>query len=167
MTQKLITVGIITNPSAAFTRTANTTAYASGQLVCNTGAPAPMAFSAARYKGASLFVRKARLYKSSPILTLASFRLHLYRTLPTIASATDGTAWSTTGLSSYIGAMDITCDKAFTDCAEGNGVPNTGSEMGIAMGAALDTLYGVLEARAAYVPISAEAFTVELEVFQN
>lgn len=48
---------------------------------------------------------------------------------------------------------------------QGVGVPTTGVESSGQCDAGSQILYGLLEARGAYTPASAEVFTVELEVY--
>jgi hypothetical protein len=161
-------------PSANFTRPADTTAYASGDLVANSttaGSVLPLSFTAAR-QGHSGIVRRARLKKSGLTVTNASFRLHLYAADPSLASGIangDNGAWSTNH-SSYLGSFDLDLSgsngRVFRDSAQVIGVPAVGSEIGFKLASGL-VLYGLLEARAAYTPASAEVFTVELEVHQN
>lgn len=154
--------------SANFTRPADTTAYASGDLVANSttaGSVTPMTLTIGRLSsgsGASGMIRRARLRKTGTSVTNASFRLHLYRSSPTVSNGDNG-AWLTNNVADYVGALDITVDRAFTDGASGNGTPITGSEINFSH----QTYYGLLEARAAYTPANAEVFTLELEVIQN
>jgi hypothetical protein len=154
--------------SANFTRPADTTAYASGDLVANSttaGSVTVMTFTIGRGSSgaaASGMIRRARLRKTGTSTTNASFRLHLYRSAPTPSNGDNG-AWLTNNAADYVGAIDITADKAFTDGAIGNGTPNTGSEINFTH----QTYYGLLEARAAYTPANAEVFTIELELIQN
>lgn len=157
--------GHVARVSASFTRPADTTAYASGDLVANSttaGSVAPMSFAISRATGKGGMVRRARLRKSGTSVTNASFRIHLYTLSPTLANG-DNAAWSSNGVANYVGAIDVTVDKAFTDGAAGNGVPNTGSEINFTS----DTYYAVVEARGAYTPVSGETFSVELEILQN
>lgn len=155
-------------PSANFTRPADTTAYASGDLVANNtaaGSVVPLSWAnLPRSSGGAVQVRRARVKKTNTGVTNAQFRLHLYGASPTVTNGDNG-AWLSTQ-STYLGSIDVTIDKAFSDAAEGCGVPqsNTGTEINIVCSAT--TIYGLLEARAAYTPGSAETFTVELEVFQ-
>jgi hypothetical protein len=68
--------------SASFTRPADTTAYASGDLVANSttaGSVAPLTFSnVVRVNGAGGLVRRAKLRKTGTSTTNASFRIHFY-----------------------------------------------------------------------------------------
>lgn len=152
--------------TATFTRPADTTQYASGDLVANSttaGSVVPLSFTAARGAGGAGMIRRVRLRKSGTGVTTANFRLHLYTSSPTAANG-DNAAWSTT-LSGYLGSMDVTIDKAFSDGAAGEGTPNTGAEINFI--ATAQVIYGLFEARGTYTPASAEVFTVSLEVIQN
>lgn len=148
-----------------FTRPANTTAYTSGDLVANSataGSVVPLSWNVGNKP---IAVRLARVKKSDPSTTNASFRLHLYISSPTCANGDNG-AWST-NFSGYVGFLDATVDKAFTDAAAGIGVPTVGTEILIPdnySSTGYTTLYGLLEARAAYTPASEEVFTVDLEI---
>jgi len=158
---------VIVNPAASFTRPANTTAYASGQLVGNSvtaGSVVPLSFTAARLNGGGFLIRRAIIAKSGTSLTNAQFRLHLYTLTPTLANG-DGAAWST-NRSGHVCDIDVTLINAFTDGADGAGVPNVGADCNIQAGGGT-TLYGLLEARAAYTPLSGEVFTVQLDDRQN
>jgi hypothetical protein len=153
---------------SSITRPANTTAYASGQLVANSttaGSVTPFGLQAARVAGGSGRVRRVEVYKSGTSLTNASFRVHLYGSLPTPANG-DGAAWSTSR-ANYLGSFDVTVDKAFTDGAAGVGVPLTGTDVVFNAASGSANIYALIEARAAYTPVSAEVFGVVLEVLPN
>jgi hypothetical protein len=154
--------------SGNFTRPADTTAYAIGDLVANNttaGSVTPISLTIGRGasgNAATGMIRRARLRKSGTSITAAQFRLHLYRASPTVSNGDNG-AWLTGSVGDYVGHIDFTCDKVFTNGASGNGIPALGSEINFAS----QTYYGLIEARAAYTPGNAEVFTVELEVIQN
>ena len=151
--------------AGSVTRPADTTAYAFGDLVANSttaGSVTPISLSMSRSAGLGGMVRRVRLRKTSTSITNASFRIHFYRSSPTCSNGDNG-AWLTNQSANYVGAVDITCDRAFTDGASGNGVPNVGSELNFTS----DTYYALIEARGAYTPGNAEVFTVELEVLRN
>lgn len=156
-------------PTASFSRPADTTAYAAGDLVANSitaGSVVPMELACARRPGGTGQVVRVRLRKSGAVLTNASFRVHFYRTAPTPANGDNG-AWLTNGALTYLGAFDITMDRAFTDGATGTGVPLTGPVMVFAADAALTSLFALIEARAAYTPASGETFTVAVETVRD
>lgn len=157
--------GFTVRANASFTRPADTTGYAIGDLIANNTVAvnvATMVFSIGRKTGLGGMIRRARMRKSGTNVSNASFRLHLYAVAPTFTNGDNG-AWLSNGVGNYVGSIDITCDRIFSDGASGNGVPNIGSEVNFTA----DTYYGVLEARAGYNPASAETFTITLEVIQN
>jgi hypothetical protein len=108
-------------------------------------------------------VRRVRLKTSSTNVTNAAFRIHLYKGLGTITCANgDNAAWSTDGNADYVGFVDVTVDKAFTDGASGF---SAATEANVAPSDATGLkLFGLIEARGAYTPTSAGTFIVTLEV---
>lgn len=161
--------------SANFTRPADTTAYTSGDLVANNVTAAsvvPMQFTAALTSAGAFMVRRARLKKTTSTTSNASFRLHLYGADPSASSGIangDNGAWSTKQ-ATWIGDIDLdisgSAARVFTDATEVIAAVSVGSEISHQL-ASGQVCYGLLEARAAYVPGSAEVFTVELEIVQN
>lgn len=155
----------IWNPSASFTRPNNTTAYASGNLVANSttaGSVVPMAIALGNYiaTGQTRLTR-VRLAKSGTTPTNASFRVHLFGALPTVANG-DGGVWSANKAANYLGSIDVASMKAFTDGCCDVGAATAGSEFLIRLPAGA-TIYALLEARAAYTPVANEVFTLTLE----
>lgn len=161
---------IITRPTASFVRPADTTAYAVGDLVANSttaGSVAAMSLTVARddYSQPGIggfMVRRVKLHKSSVSVTAADFRVHFFGVGAITFANGDNGAFSTNQVANYLGAFDVTIDRAFTDGAAGFGVPVLGAELG----AILATGYAVqaaIEARAAYTPGNAETFTLTLE----
>jgi hypothetical protein len=163
--------GLQTLAATAFNRPADTTAYASGDLVANsttagsvTGLVFPLAVRAA---GEAVRVERLRLRKSGAVLTNASFRVYLFRALPTL-SVGDNAALNASSVLAmddvqYLsGWFDVTMDRSATAGARGAGLPNSGS--GITLSPASGTsLYGLIEATAAYTPASGETFNATLE----
>jgi len=159
------TTGAVKLITATFTRPADTTAYAAGDLVANSttaGSVVAMSFAnAARAAGKGGKIVGARLAKSGTGLTNASFRLHLFTSVPGTITNGDNSALSTSGVADYIGALDVVVDRAFTDGAFGrSGAPLSGNFLEYV--GATTTLYGLLEARGAYTPASGEVFTVTI-----
>jgi len=153
-------------PSANFTRPSDTTAYAVGDLIANSttaGSVVPLSFTIdPGSAGGQYLIRRLRLNKTATSITNASFRLHLYLASP-IPTNGDNGAWLTTE-STYLGAIDITMDKVFSNYSKGFGVPATGSEIAFEVPPS-GIVYGLLEARGAYTPASAEVFTAVLEAY--
>lgn len=156
----------------SFSRPADTTAYASGDLVANSataGSVVAIPVTAARINGGSARVTRARLKKSSASLTNAQFRVHLYRDDPAASTGIsngDNGAWLTKE-ATYLGSFDITMDRAFSDAAKGVGVPTTGPFVAFEAAAGSQLIYALIEARAGYTPASAETFTLALEIDQD
>lgn len=160
-------LGVIDNFSS-FTRPANTTAYASGDLVANSTTAAsvePLSIYVGPEKKQSLYIRKARIKKSGTGVTNAEFRIHFYSSAPTSAAG-DNAAYSTDNAANYLGAIDVTVNQAFTDGAVGSGTSNVGNEISFIADGETSTesyVYALVEARGAYTPASGETFTVTLE----
>lgn len=154
---------------ASITRPADTTAYASGDLVAHStdaGLVEPFVFAVGRLPGGSGMVRRVRLVKTDVATANASFRLHLYAAIPRVANGDNG-AWSSDGAANYLGSLDVSTDRAFTDGAAGQGDPTNGAEINFVLAEGQRVLYGLLEARGAYTPGSAEKFTPTLECLLN
>jgi hypothetical protein len=155
--------------TASFTRPADTTAYALGDLVANSttaGSVVQMQFTVSRIAAGSGMIRRLRLRKTGTSISAAAFRLHLFNASVTTITNGDNGAFSVSNCANYMGKVDLTCDQVFTDGASGNAIPSVGSEINFAL-ASGQVIYGLLEARGVYTPGSAEVFTLELEVLQN
>lgn len=161
--------------SASVQRPADTVTYAVGDLVANsttTVSVVALEFTeAVRASGEAMRIERVRLRKSSAALSNASFRVHLFNKAP-VATTGDNGIFSASGVLSlseidgYVGSVDVTLDTAAAVGARGGGVPATGSGMTCrgAGGTGHETsLWAMIEARAAYVPASAESFVVTLE----
>jgi hypothetical protein len=156
--------------SNTLTRPADTTAYASGDLVANsTTAGSVTAFSftnAARVAAGSLRIDRVRLYKSGTSAANASFRVHLYNANPSGIANGDNGAWLTS-IAGYIGAFDFSAANArvFSNGIEIAGLPLIGSAV-VAQLPSGTTLFALLEARGAYTPVSGETFSIRAEVYR-
>jgi hypothetical protein len=156
--------------SDTFTRPADTTAYASGDLVSSTVDDSTATYltftRCARGPGHGFIVRRARLHKSDGTdVANAAFRLHLFSAAPTFTSAGDNGAIASVlqGSANWIGSLDITAMFGLQSGAIGEGKALAGDYILHKAGADLN-LYGALEARGAYTPASAEVFIVSLEI---
>lgn len=164
---------VVQAASSTITRPADTTAYASGDLVANSvtaGSVAALQFTTlARVSGGSGCIVGAQIQKSSNVVTNAAFRLHLFNTIPTFTSAGDNSAISTVVVASakgYLGYVDITAMVGFSDVAWGSGAPDN-TRGSIPYVATAQIIYGILEVRGAYTPVSAEVFTISLDALQD
>lgn len=152
--------------STAFSRPADTNAYALGDLVSTSTVAAsvtPISFTLARQNGGSGRIHTVRLWKSGTSTTNAQFRLHFYSAAPTVTNGDNG-AWLTTGYVSgvpiYLGSADVVVNKAFSDGAVGEGYATYGPYIPFIAGASSQIIYCYIEARAAYTGLSAETFVV-------
>jgi len=151
----------------SFFRPNDTTAYSVGDLVANSttaGSVTPLSFSVGV---GEFFILRARLVREQTTATNASFRLHLYSSSPAVANGDNG-AFSSTE-SGWLGSVPLTQDVAvfspFNSHCWGAAEVGTASypyRMAVALGGGT-TVYGLIEARAAYSPIF-ETFAVTLEL---
>jgi hypothetical protein len=158
--------GIALFSSDSFTRPANTTTYASGELVANSataGSVVPLSYPTVTTPGGIARIDAVRIRKSGTTTTNALFRVHLYNTIPTVASG-DNAAFSTSGSGTYIGAYDVSVDRAFTDGACGRGVALSTAPIEFITNNG--TLYAAVEARGAYTPASGEVFEIIIEGYR-
>jgi hypothetical protein len=153
--------------TSAFTRPADTTAYANGDLVANSttaGSVVPLTFAnAVRDVAGVSRIERIRLRKSGTSITNASFRVHLFSASPTVTNGDNGAFL--TPVSDYIGAFDVIMDRAFSNGAAGAGVPISGGAATFTIPAGT-SLFALIEARAAYTPVSAEVFTCVAELYR-
>lgn len=169
-TSPLVSGDIIVVPNATFTRPANTTAYAAGQLMANNvtaGSVVPMTFAnAARIANGNFYVRRARMSLSSKSVTNTTFRLHLFTATTGVANG-DGGTFTPSLMALHFCSITITIVNAGSDVSKGEGSPDAGAECNQALTGGATSVFGLLEVRAAYAPASAEVIVAELEIHQN
>lgn len=161
----------IANLSGSFTRPADTTAYASGDLVANSTTAGSVAAVELRGLGhapsGSAMVRRVGIRKSGTSTTNASFRVHLFLTGSITCANGDNGAFSTNNAADYLGYADVTVGQAFTDGSVGFAAPAIGSEFMVRLEPSSQSIYALVEARAAYTPASAEVFTVLVDMINE
>jgi hypothetical protein len=141
-----------------FTRPANTTAYAQGDLIANDATAVdvvPLQFGTTGSSWRA--VRQARLHKTSTTTTGADYRLWLLNADPTVTNGDNGALagdWS----ASVVGVLEGSTAYAASD-----GVVLFMDAPGGVSPLVSGPIYGLLEARASYTPASAEVFTLTLE----
>jgi hypothetical protein len=172
--KQAVQTSFFTRASANFTRPADTTAYASGDLAANSTTAASvtaLSWTAAEayttQASAGFFIRAAKLKKSTTSVTNAAFRLHLYGTDPAASTGIangDNGAFSVND-AAYLGWFDFGAMVGHRNFAVARSAPAAGAEISHALSSG-QTIYGLLEVRGAYTPGSAEVFTVELEVYR-
>ena len=153
--------------STSVTRTADTTTYAVGDVVGN---GAVLTFrGAARRSGEGGVIQQAIIFSSAYVATAPDLELWLFDT--TITADADNATFTPTDaeLATLIGIIEFpTADWHGGDLTAGVGgnhvccVQNIGMPFN-AIGND-SAIYGVLVTRNAYVPISAEVFTVRLQI---
>lgn len=154
-------------PSVSFTRPSDTITYTIGDGVLNsttTASALAMPFTLSGISGQGTYVRRALIKKTTTGVVAPNFRLHLFTSQPLLASG-DNTPLSITTSTGYFCSIDVNMftTTPFLDGNYGIGAPNSGSECAVLPPTTL--IYGVMEARGAYVPGSAEVFTVTLEAY--
>lgn len=159
--------------SASFSRPADTTAYAAGDRIANatSGAVVLEVPGVFREPGELVTIDRLVLRKSGNSLTNAQFRAYLFNTLP-VSSAQDNAAFSSSGtltvndVAGMYGPFAVTMDNAGTAGARGSGIPAAGSSITIQGGSVSGhetSLWVLLDAAAAYTPVSGETFTLEID----
>lgn len=145
-----------------FDRPADTTAYASGDLVADTttaASVAPLEFPTAGAR--ACYVPAFRLHKEGPTGDIV-FRLYLYATSPTVSTAGDnGVFASNVNNAANLMAVYEGTVYGHKDGAVGDLVPISGVIKKEYVGDPI-TIYGLLEIRTAYTPVSAETVTVTM-----
>lgn len=149
---------LLINTSATFTRPGDTTAYAANDLIANSttaGSVVPMTFALPRNAGFKLY--RASIATSNATVTNGKYNILFFSSAPTCANGDNG-ALSTTA-AGYLGqiAVDATTSPTFTDTSVGWSTLTTYPLLLVAK-----TVYGLLQATAAYTPTNAETFTVTL-----
>jgi hypothetical protein len=153
----------------AFTRPANTTPYSIGDgMTDSTSAPAAISFAnAVRVAGYGAVLPKTwKMTFNDTTVTNANFRLWLYLATPA-AIPNDNEAYTPAvyaDRASIVGYVDFAAFTAGSDGAYCFGTPVFDN---IPIKPAATTLYGLLQAKAAYTPISEEVFHIMCGALQD
>lgn len=144
-----------------FTRPADTTAYASGDLVAANTTNTNVTFlrlDVARGNDLPFKIVKTTLRKSANSTTNATWRVHFYNALP-VATTGDNGVYTVSGSNNYVGYVDVATDVGHSDGAAGanataaiTGFPLTGNVL----------VYAAVEARGAYTPNTGETFWLKV-----
>jgi hypothetical protein len=171
---------ISTSVATELTRTSDGNVYAIGDQIASTitaGSVTPLQFTVARAVGGTGRIIGSRLAVSSAT-AFGAIRLHLFNTTPFAAGSFQGdnaamaltyAAFKTGSAGTnpnYIGFIDYTSFTAHTTSAVSVGVANQ-TELAFFCAAASQVIFGLLEARAAFTPASAETFNVALDIVQD
>jgi hypothetical protein len=154
--------------TASFTRPADTTAYAAQDVVSNsTSAPSVLTFAGAgRANGSSGLILSARHLKNSTTTSGATYRLHLYRVVPTAINDNAQFTLLYANRTNRIGFIDL------NHIAGGTGSDSTHAlttfvNLPFICDAAASSLFGILTVTGAYTPTSGEQHFIELAIVQN
>lgn len=170
--------GYIRSAAYEITRPADTTAYASGDHITTTttaGDVVPMEFEVARDNGGTGKVVGAILLTSSAT-AFGAMRIHLFNNAPFAAAGyqADNAALAltyaamqtgsgvTNPKNNYIGYVDFTTFVAQSSSALSIGTCEL-TELNFACIGGSKKIYGLLEARAAITPASAQKFTAIIQ----
>jgi hypothetical protein len=138
--------------------------YASGDLVANSATAGSVVAitcaNVARYSGGPVTITRASILKSATGVTNPNFYVHAYTAVPTVTNGNDGAFLSTA--SGHFCRLAVTADLAFSNGAEGVGVPISGSTCTRVLSATRDVTL-LIEARAAYAWTAGETLIVTLE----
>lgn len=157
--------GGLTRVTANFTRPSDTTAYAIGDVVCNsTSSPSVMTFSGmATANGRGGILRTVVLYLGTNPTTRPVYDLFLYRVAPTIDN--DNATFTPTDSEARecIGVVPLSVGvPGDTTGATTNSIYTAQVELAYVCDASSTSLYGVLVARNAVTPTSADTYYVDL-----
>lgn len=158
---------MIFTPFDSFTRPANTTQYASGDLVANSATAAsvvPLKFGL-NGSGRSGIIRGARLYKSSNTVTAASFTVYLFAGDPGVPTNGDNGAFVVASAANFLDSIAI--DLSSGGLAGGTtGAQKRSASLAIpfCFPGLNDKIYALIAAAGTYTPASAESFKLTLEI---
>ncbi len=156
---------------ASYTRPANTTTYAAGDVLAeSTSAATILTFAnAARAVGGGGVIQNAVMVDSAAETLKPSIELYLFDTAP--AMENDNEAWAPTDaeMEKCLGVIvfDGTATGKFK-AGSGNGVVAADAlSLSYQCAAASTSLFGIAVVRNAYVPVSAEKFTFRLAAIRD
>ncbi len=148
---------------AAVTRPADTTQYAAGDLVANSttaGSVTPIQFSVGGQFASGGKIVGGKMRKSTNGVTTASFRLHLFTATKTVTNGDNG-AIVVNSMDGYLGYLNFDFATIADDTnIIGGAIEKTAAALaaGLPFKAPGGVLYGLIEAKGAYTPASAEVF---------
>lgn len=155
----------------AFTRPADATAYTAGDLVANNvtaGSVVPLNIPVpAMLRSSGAVINSAVLKKSANGFTNAAFRLHFFSVSPVVAGGDNAAMDVGPQADNWLGALEGIMIVRGSGGSLGRLVPiplvtATMISWGdIIIPPGLTNIFGLIEARAAYTPTSAEVFTLK------
>lgn len=161
-------VGQASVRAASFTTPAGTTAYASFNLIANSGSAGsviPMQLTVARIADATFIARRLRLMTTDTGFAGATVRAHLYKFSPTVTNGDHGAFLSTQSGEQCV--FDVVLNRHFSDAEAGVGVPVEGAECNMEPDTGTQRVYVLLEARTAATPQGGKVWTATAEAWNN
>lgn len=155
---------VITNPTSTLTRPADTTAYASGDLVASSttaGSIVVPSFAITNSAGGAIIPR-VRLTTNKTSGWGIAVTVNLWSTAPTYTNGDNGAYAVATGAAGWLCSFAITLMQ-YADGATGFGSPSVGNAC-IAKLASGTAIYWDLQVGAAATPASGQTFTLTAEV---
>lgn len=151
----------INSAVASFTRPSNTDAYTAGDVIGPVTTPALLNFGSV---AGAAFAIGAKVLKDSVVVANSTFRLHLYRGTASPTAIADNSPWTNlyANAAKYIGYIDTGTAVTSGSGSDSALAQNMGVMIPLVASSSEGGLWGMLEALAAYVPESAEQFTVTL-----
>ena len=161
-------INIVT--SQTITRPNDTTAYAAADLVANSttaGSVTPFRFYVPRGLGKNLVIKGHKIVKSDQTdVANATFNVWLFASSPTVANGDNGALSADLVTAGYLGKLAGAAMVAGTDDAISVVSGADTAWLYHFLGAA-DSIYGLVEATAAYGPAAQETFIVSLIIDQS
>jgi len=165
--------GETVHKTATFTRPANTTAYAAGDVICDsTSAPSDLTVEAARVNGGGGIITDVLLVDSANQSTDPQLELWLFTASPTRSNDNAALALADADLGNLVGVVTVAeFGTAFVGNTASGASGNLafhakGLNIGFRCAAGEKTLHWLLVARNAYTPVSGEKFTVVLKTVE-
>lgn len=154
--------------TASFTRPANTTTYAAGQVVANaTSAASVLTFTnCGLANGGVGFINSITITDIAVQTLKPAFQLWLFNTAPT-TTINDAQTWnpSATELNTYnVPGFPVLVSNPAYGSSTGGNLTISGLNIPFKCGGSTTSLYGVLVILNAYVPVSSEAIQVTLGI---
>lgn len=151
--------------TVTLTRPSNTTAYTAGDVVGDTGGSAIITFTSAGPSGGFILLQSASLIFSDSVVPsgMGSFRLHMYSAIPTAIADNAPFDLLSADRTNYMGYADF---SAPLDLGSSLYTQTDYSGRLMKLAAASTTMYGELETRNAYTPVSASTIQVRLNLLE-
>lgn len=157
----------------SITRLANATQYTAGDIISDhatvptAGAYFTLDLKTTAQGYGSVTFTDFTLHKSDTDVTLASFAVFLFTTLPTLANLDDNAACAITDAEFKECKGVVPFAAADWTAAITGDIQTVNSTIGVVLGSASSIVYGVLMATAAYTPASGEIFTLTAHAIQD